>query len=175
MNLKEEILKEHSKAQAIKISEYIGNDQSRFDELMELFFNDEYRVIQRTAWVLSHCTDKYPFLANPHLDKLVENLKSENLHVAVHRNTVRMLAGIDIPERLQGVLLELCFDYLLSPKTPIAVQAHSMQVIYNISQNEPDLLNELKMVIEERLPYGSAGFKSKGKKLIKAINKKTKS
>ncbi len=43
------LLAEHSKAQTDKILAYIGNDSARFDELMQLFFHDEYRVVQRAA------------------------------------------------------------------------------------------------------------------------------
>ena len=50
MNLREEILKEHSKTQCNKIVNWIGNSQKRFNELFELFLNDEYRVTQRAAW-----------------------------------------------------------------------------------------------------------------------------
>jgi hypothetical protein len=49
MNLREEILKEHSKAQSNKIVSWIGNSQKKFDELFNLFLNDEYRVTQRAA------------------------------------------------------------------------------------------------------------------------------
>ena len=53
MDMRQEILKEHSKAQATKIADWIGKDEKRFAHLMELFFTDEYRVVQRTAWVVS--------------------------------------------------------------------------------------------------------------------------
>ena len=50
MNLREALLKEHSKKQMLKIVKYIGNDQQRFDELMKLFLESEYRITQRAAW-----------------------------------------------------------------------------------------------------------------------------
>ncbi|MEO1261309.1 MAG: hypothetical protein AAFZ15_21070 [Bacteroidota bacterium] len=171
MDIRSEILKEHSKAQAKKISEFIGNDPSRFAELVALFLNDEKKVAQRAAWILSHCTDIYPLLIRPHLKDLVENLRKTNLHDAIPRNTLRILATQEIPETVKGHLLNLCFDYLMVAKLPVAIKIHAMQIVFNISKNEPDLLNELKMVIEERLPYGTAGFKSRGKKIVKAINK----
>ena len=46
-----------------------------------------------------------------------------------------------------------------------------MQVLYNVCQKEPDLANELKIVIEEFLPHGTAGFKSRGGKILKKLNK----
>ena len=93
------------------------------------------------------------------------------LHDAVVRNSMRILSSQDVPERLQGYLLEICFDFLMSTKVPVAIKVHAMQVIFNISQNEPDLLNELRMVIEEQMPYGTTGFKSRGRKILKRIGK----
>ncbi|MBK8496606.1 MAG: hypothetical protein IPL50_17600 [Chitinophagaceae bacterium] len=38
MNLRAEILKEHSKAQCNTIVQWVGADQKRFDELLDYFF-----------------------------------------------------------------------------------------------------------------------------------------
>ena len=54
MNLLNEILKEHSKAQILKIVKYVGSDQLRFDELIKLFLNGPYRVTQRAGWPISN-------------------------------------------------------------------------------------------------------------------------
>jgi len=50
MDIKTALLEEHSKAQTLRIVKYIGTDQKRFDTLMELFYKEEYRVVQRAAW-----------------------------------------------------------------------------------------------------------------------------
>ena len=171
MDLKEAILKEHSKAQAVFIQQYIGSNQDLFDELMGLFFDDEYRVAQRAAYAVSHCVDKYPFLINPHLEQLVHNLENKKIHIAVKRNTVRILQDVDVPEELLGTLADYCFKFLLDPKETVAVRVFSMQILYNICKKEPDLANELKVVIEEFLPTGTAGFKSRGKKILKGLQK----
>lgn len=53
MILKEAILNEHSKAQCARIVNWVGKSQARFDELFNLFLNDEYRVVQRAGWSVS--------------------------------------------------------------------------------------------------------------------------
>ena len=171
MDLKAAILKEHSKAQALLIQQYIGSNQELFDELMTHFFSNEYRVTQRAAWVVSHCVDKYPFLIRPHLEKLVHNLGDKKIHVSVKRNTIRILQEVDVPEDLLGPLADYCFKFLLDPKEAAAVRIFSMTVLYNICKKEPDLANELKVVIQEFLPHGTAGFKSRGNKILKGLNK----
>jgi hypothetical protein len=62
MDLREEILKEHSRRQALKIAGWIGNDSKRFSMLVDLFLHDEYRVVQRAGYPLSMVADKFPGL-----------------------------------------------------------------------------------------------------------------
>jgi len=171
LNIRAEILKEHSKAQTIKIANYIGDSQPLFDELMDLFLNDEYRVSQRSAWVVSHCVEVHPQLVEPHLQKIIENLRKPGLHDAVKRNTVKVLRGIEVPEELEGLALNHCFDFLTSQKETVAVKVFAMTVLLNICQKEPDLLLELQIIIEDQMPYSSAGFRSRGKKVLKAIDR----
>jgi len=171
MNLKEAILKEHSKAQAILIRDYIGDNQALFDELMTHFYSNEYRVTQRAAWIMTHCVDKYPFLINPHLEGLVTTLEQPKLHDAVKRNTVRLFQAIDLPEALMGRVVDICFKFLLNVKEPVAIRVFSMQVLYNICLKEPELADELRIVIEEFMPHGTAGFKSRGKRILKGLQK----
>lgn len=171
MDLREAILAEHSKRQALLIRDYIGTSQSLFDELMYYFFCDEYRLAQRAAWAVSHCIDQYPWLINSHLEKLVNYLSKENIHVAVKRNAVRILQNLDLPEELLGTLADVCFNFLANPKEAAAVRIFSMQILFNICKKEPDLASELKLIIEEFLPYATAGFKSRGKKILKGIAK----
>ena len=46
-----------------------------------------------------------------------------------------------------------------------------MTVLYNITLKIPELADELKIIIEDQMPYGSAGFKSRGKKILKGLQK----
>lgn len=153
-----------------RIAGYIGDDPSRFGDLMKLVFGDEALLAKRASWVIPHCTERYPHLIQPYLAELVNNLAKPDLNDSIARSTVKILAELDeIPEDLQGVALQHCFDLLLDPKTAVAIQVHAMQTIFNISRNEPDLLGELREVIGERMPYGTAGFKARGRRLLKDI------
>ncbi|MEO1050408.1 MAG: hypothetical protein AAFX87_07270 [Bacteroidota bacterium] len=170
MDIKTALLAEHSRAQATRIADYVGDDNERLEELLGFFIADNYRLSQRAAWPFGICAERYPNLILPHLDGIVENLK-KTVHDAVKRNTIRFLQFIDIPEHLLGEIAEICFNYLGSAKEPIAVKVFSMTVIFNIVKKEPELKPELEFMIEEQMPYGSAGFKSRGKKILSALKK----
>ncbi len=169
MNIKEALLEEHSKAQALKIMNYIGDSPKRFAQLMECFFDDEWRLNQVAAYTMNHVVEKNPQLFDPYVKEAIENLKSPK-HVAVKRNTLRIFQTHEVPEELQGTLLNLAFDFLASPKEAIAIKVFSMGIIFEMGKKEPDLFHELKILIEDQLPTGSSGFKARGKKYLKYIN-----
>lgn len=165
MNIKQQLEKEHSKANTNLIAAYIGNDKSRFKELMQLFFDEEYRISQRAAHAVSYCADRYPGLLTPYVGKMIANLE-KNPEVAIRRNTVRLLQNQNVPEEYQGLLVEKCFDYLLSAKETIAVKAFSMTILHNLTKVYPELRSELKLAIEDVLPHASAGVLNRGKKIL---------
>ncbi len=171
MNLESEILKEHSKRQTVKIAQWIGSDQKRFAQLMQLFLEGEYRIVQRSSWIVSVCAEQYPVLVTPWLSRMIKKMQEKNVHNAVQRNVVRLLQFVDLPRSLQGRAANICFNFLQSPETPIAVKAFSMTVLANIARKEPDLKREVALVIEELLPYGGPGIRSRGKKVLHQLSR----
>ena len=154
MNIREAILAEHSKAQAEKITAWIGHSASRFKTLMQLFLNDEYRVVQRAAWIVSMVAERHPDLIEPYLEEMVERLTLSGQHPAVRRNVVRVLDYMDeIPESVHGPVMNACFDFAADPKEAIAVRAFSITVLGKLARIYPDMIPELKTVLEDMLSH----------------------
>jgi hypothetical protein len=168
MDIKEAIIEEHSKAQCNKIVSYIGNNKVRFAELMKLFFEGEYRVTQRAAWPMSYCVRKHPQLINPYFKKLIDKLANPAEGDSVLRNTVRLLQSVEIPKKYHGKLMTVCFDFLQSNETAIAIKAFSMTILQNFSKQYPEIIPELKTIIEERWDLETAAFRSRAKNFLKA-------
>lgn len=53
---------------------------------------------------------------------------------------------------------------------PIAVKVFAMTVLSTICKYEPELKNELILVLEDQLENTSSGFKSKAIKVLNGIN-----
>ncbi|MEP7253788.1 MAG: hypothetical protein ABI683_15450 [Ginsengibacter sp.] len=170
MNLLETILEEHSKKNCDKIISWVGTDQKRFDELFLLFLNDEYRVTQRASWPLSFCTIAHPFLIEKKLDKLLRNLKKPGLHNAVKRNTVRLLQHVNIPEQNEGVVMEICFEYLESPNEAVAVKAFALNTLSKLAKKYPEISPEVKLLIEDQIAHQSAAFKVSARRFLKEFS-----
>lgn len=170
MDIKEALLQEHSKKQCDSIIRYIGTDQNKFDSLVNIFLNDEYRVVQRAAWPLSYCVIAHSQLIKKHLKKILDNLKKPGIHNAVKRNTIRLLQATEIPKALHGEVMDTCFQYIADPKEMVAVKAFSLTVLGNLAKQYPEIIPELKLIIDDQLPHQTAAFKVRAKKLLKEFD-----
>ncbi len=159
MNLREEILKEHSRKQAEKIAGWIGNNKKRFSRLVDLFLHDEYRVAQRSAYPLMLLADKHPRLAEEYIPGMVKKLYDNSAHPAVRRNVMRTLQLVKIPSRNQAEVFDFCIRYLRDPKEPIAVKCYSIIVLVKLVKLHPELKHEAGLVISQALKNSSAGVK----------------
>ena len=167
MDIKAALLQDYSKVQARRIAAYIGSDPDCFKILMTLFFKGEYRVTQRAAHVLGVCSGNQPALVQPYLKDLILNLEKP-VPDAVKRNTIRYLQQVSIPIDLQGRLADICFNYLTGTE-PVAVKAFAMTVLANLVKTEPDLANELKIIIQDQLPHASPGFSARARKILREL------
>jgi len=171
MDLKTEILYEHSRRQVDKIASWIGRDKRRFKQLMVLFLKGEYRITQRSAWIIGVCADRHPYLIMPWIGAMIKKMKEPGVHIAVKRNVLRILSFTDIPPKFLGTIVSLCFDELESADAAIAVRVHAMEILLNASEREPDIRNELQTMIELMLPNAGPAIRSRAGKVLKKLQR----
>ncbi len=173
MNLSEALLQPTSLAKDRLIVRYIEENPAQFAELVKLFFAGSYRITQRAAGIINYCVEKNPGRIQPYLARMVAFCKGD-VHNAVKRNTVRILQFVPISEELEGEVLDWCFILLGNPGEAVAIKAFAMTVAANLCQKYPELRPELRMLIEDRMPYESPAFTSRGRKVLEKIGGKEK-
>ena len=171
MTFKERLEKEHCKTTTSAIVNEICNHPEKMADFMQTFIAGPLRITQRSAWPLGFIAQKNPALLTNYYPILISELHKTNNHDAITRNILRSFQFTDVPKKYQGKILTRCFEFLHDNNQPIAIHAFSMTVIFNLSKTYPDIIPELKASIEELLPNGSAGIKSRGNKILKSINK----
>ncbi|HRD56911.1 MAG TPA: hypothetical protein PK504_02630 [Ferruginibacter sp.] len=167
MKLREEILKEHSKAQCNKIVEWVGKSQLRFDELFHLFISDENLVVQRASWPVSYCVENFPSLIDKHYTSLIKKLQEPGVHEAVKRNSMRLLEVAVIPEEHEGSIMDLAFQFLASPTASVATKAFSVSVLENLAKRYPEIIPEIKTILESQPNNKTASINARAKRLFK--------
>lgn len=166
MNIRQALINEHSKQNTIKIVNYIGDDAEKFAELMEIFFGDDYRLTQRSAWAVNYCAENNPQLIKPYFEKLIDLLQKKDVHNAVKRNIVRLLQYVEIPEKHLGKVYSHCVDLIDDANEPVAVRAFALTVAAKIAKDEPELLNELRLVVKKHLKYTSVAFHKRAREIL---------
>ncbi len=169
MNIRTQLLKEHSKNNSKIIAEYIGENKQKVEELVELFLSNEYRVSQRSSMVFSLISDKYPDSLTPYIGRLVGVLCNKETVESVLRVTVRFFQFYKIPEELEGIVLERCYELLKDIEKGVAIRSFSIAVIYNISEPYSELKKELKLVLEDLFVEDSPGLKSRRNAYLKRL------
>ena len=92
---------------------------------------------------------------------LIKQLERDDAHVAVKRNVARLFQFVDIPKRYHGRVFDACYNLLDNPNQPVAVRVFSMTVAAKLAENEPELLDELRLVAAKYPQAATAGFRSR--------------
>lgn len=161
---------ENSKAMATRVRDIVVDDPIRMDELMELFFSIDLRECQRASWPLGMIADRDTAILRPYLQRMTDNL-DHAVHDAVIRNTFRTFQSIDFPEEVEGEIYEKSYQFFADSEQAIAIRVFAMTVCGNIAIKYPELQEEIISLIEAHYPHGSAGFKSRAKRIIREFGK----
>lgn len=171
MDLHETLLQSHSVAMRDRVIRYVGNDPEKFGALARLFFSDDPVLSVRAGWPMGYIVEKYPALLSPWIKQVVTILENPAADEAALRHSVRMLQHAPIPKRYHGRIMNACFNFVADIQAAAAVKAFSLTVLHHLSEAYPDIRAELKMIIRERWEEESPAFRSRGKKILKALDK----
>lgn len=163
MDLRTEILREHSKRQCLLIINHVSNSQTEFDKLFGLFIKDATTVMQRAGWPAAYLVRSYPFLIEKHLVKLIDYLKQDRLHQGCRRNGFAMLDAITIPEQFHGEVMDLCFKCFESPEESIAAKANILSILTKLAKVYPEIIPEIGLLIQFQSQPLPAAIRSRAK------------
>lgn len=176
MDLREQILKEHSVKNAICIAKYVESNPESLPNLLSVILHGDKVVAQRGAWVLSKFSDSFYKEFISYLDIVFAEVKSTT-HTSVRRNIAKVFVKITEPksnyyltEDIIDSIVDISFSWLISGKEKPAVVAYSMGVLKNMLGKRPWVVSELKFFIENNITDSPPSFKAVGKKVLKYIS-----
>jgi len=167
-SLEELLMLESSRRNTDLVADLVLKKPELFDQIFHIFLKDEIPVSWKAAWVADVVSEKRPDLLEPYLETLITKLSTLN-NDSTKRESLRMLARSPLPKKQLGLLITLCFDWLTTAKESVAVKMFSMEILYRISQQEPEMKKELADSIEWRMQEETPGFRAHGKKLLKKL------
>lgn len=152
------------------VTKEIIQNPKEFDVLMSVALHHPKQRSWRAAYLVDKIHEEVPEMVIPYLPSITEKLKIED-NSSKRRHWLKLISMHVVDESYFGFLFDYCIQTFTSAKEAIAVRVHAMQILYNISEIEPDLKSEVLEIIEHELEYHStAGIRSRGGKLIKKLN-----
>lgn len=146
----------------------VGRSEEKFASLVKLALFEKDPLAWRAAWILDGSDEQNPGLATKSIAGIIHALEGIKSKGAL-RSLLRLLCRYDIHEDEQGILIDLCFSYMVSELYPVAVKVHAMQIIYQHVLIYPELKEELITVISDQVANNTVGFKSRGMRIIKQL------
>ena len=166
----EDLLIDSSRITADMAVHTIGENQALFKKVLDFALEDNDQYAMRAARVIYLTAINHPELIRPYLNKIIHELSGFK-NDGLKRSMTRILSEhyTELNEESQGILVDVCFKYLMDTNEKIALKIYSMDILYNLSQIYPEIKKELIFSIENQLPYASAAIKSRGKKMMKKL------
>jgi hypothetical protein len=168
MQLKDKLFVKNNKSYwTILSKEVLENNQ--LNELIELFLGKDRRIAQRASAIIMTIGEITPDVFGPYLTLLVDQLN----HVPTEtqkRNIVRILHCIKIPQELEALAMNHCFEYLSRLEESIATRAFAMKVLGNLYKKYPEIESELLSLINLNLESNpSPAIRNCGHKIYQLI------
>jgi hypothetical protein len=170
MNISELLKDETSRLNTDFVAKIIIEHPPLFDELWKLFIANEEPVSRRAAWVVDVVTEKHPEWIELRLDELVDMIPSFG-HDGLKRHSLHILSRSPLPENKLGEIADFCFEWLLKQGEAVATKMYSMEILYRISELEPDLKPELADTIRMQMIEGPPGIKCCGRRILERLGK----
>lgn len=133
--------------------------------LMKVALYSEHRNSWRALYLADKLHDVHPEWIQAYIPEITEQLRTEQHH-GKKRHLLKLISLNPVSEEKSGFLMDYCLNTFTSSKEPVANRVHAMQILYNISEKEPDIKPEILDLIQHEMElHPTPGIRSRGKKL----------
>jgi len=168
----EDILYDSSRICVEMAGEVISAKPDLFAEAFALVRENKGTVSSRASRAIFFSFSNNPGIIDPFIADIVDaTLTIEN--TSIRQNLLRLLSELELTEDTHqiGTLIDNCFRWIDSIESTPAIKVYSLEIVYKLSRKIPELQNELINTIENQMELSSAGFKSRGGRLLKKLYK----
>lgn len=117
-----------------------------FPYMYRLMEDEDHIISWHAMWTCEKISERYPDWFDTLYDDLIKKLFSCK-HSGSKRLLLSILYNLAIPTPFPVELLNFCMDRMLLPQESIGVQALAIRMAYRLCLKEPELLQELDIIL----------------------------
>jgi len=147
---------------------FMDNHPEVFEEAIELAVSDKQPYSWRAAWLLWSCIDENDKRLKKHIKKIVNAL--ENKSDSHQRELLKILLMIELDERYEGILFDICIDIWEQINKAPSVRINALRLIVKIANSHPELKQEISFLTQDHyLASFSPGARHSALKIMKEV------
>jgi len=165
----------------LKYAQIVLQDKKLFKYLIEIAFDETNEASVKVSWVLDFVMREKLEWIYPHLDYFTDNI-SKSKHDSIIRPMAKICENLalkytskkpsDIKNHLTKKhiekIIETGFDWMISDQK-VAVKAYTMEALFLFGKEIDWVHGELKLILQQDITNGSAGYKARGKNVLKQL------
>lgn len=171
----------HSKELVNQLADQLRAERFDIRKLIDLTFHHDAKTAFRMAWLLDTtllgnpelCIEDLPYLIDRMVHVSNQSCKRHYARIMMHLTAPE--APADVRLALQQTdpepLVELCFEWLIDPKTKVAVQVCAADTLFNLRVRYPWIADELRHQVVFMMRNGTAAMQARGRKLLAGLSK----
>jgi hypothetical protein len=169
-----DIIKTDSSRAIIDIAaNYIGTDENRLEEVIQLAVSGKYPINMRAARVVEFSAQRNKAYIAKRLDFIIKQ-SSTSKNDGVKRAFIKVTEAFlpnEIADDLLGLVINNCFEKLNGIEA-VAVKYYAINCLMKILKKEPDIKNELLISLQDQLGKNTVAFDRYMKKKITILEAK---
>jgi hypothetical protein len=145
---------------------FMNSHPECFEEAVELAISDKQPYSWRAAFVLLSVIEENDKRIKKHINKFVKSVKNKN--DGHQRELIKILLIMELDEKYEGVLFDICMDLWEQINKAPAVRVNALKMIIKIADKHPELKKEISFLAQDHyLETLSPGAKHSVKLLMK--------
>lgn len=165
-----------SRSNRIAAAQFILENHTLYNELLETCFDVTNKLHPRACWVLEFVSYDELLWLQPHLDFFCSNLKNLKdekairaiakviqLLIKAHDRNLIVLAEVQLQD-----CIECSFDWLISD-TKVATKAYSIRTLYLLGKQYKWIHPELQILLNKDYSLHSPAYKAVAREVLKKI------
>lgn len=127
---------------------YLNKHPEYFEEAIQLAISDKKPYSWRSAWLLWSCMDNNDIRIQKYLAEILDVLMAKPYNQ--QRELLQILWKMDLEEEYEGILFDCCVTIWEDVEKQSSVRYRAFLNIIKIAEKHPDLINEVKLLVQEQ-------------------------
>lgn len=154
---------------ANQLANYLSKNQKEIKSLIKSLKSDDIEFTKKAAWCLGKLGEVCPKALEKHQGELLKILLDNTRHNAVYRNIFRVFCFQNPTAKNEGDFINLAISYFEDVTQASAVRAFALKGMAPILKKHPELIQEVKSIIEWSWDSFTPGLRSISKNTIKNL------